>query len=1335
MNQHAPSSDKGVDSYPLSYGQQALWFIYQDAPDSPAYNMALALDLKGAVDARALQQALQSLVDRHPMLRTIIQWDGEEPRQTVQPIGSYHWKVHRAIEWPEEDLCSALKTVYERPFDLGQGPMLRADFFQAAPKRHILLLTIHHIWGDGISMSIWGNELLALYDGELKGEKAILPFLPTDYADFVRAEAAMLGSAEGKRLAQYWQRQLAGEVPILELPTDYPRSAMQRYHGSSVPFSLPIDLVRQLKQLAKKEKTTLFGLLLTAFQILLHRYTSQNEIWIGVPASTNRYRPEFAQLAGYLINPIVLRASFDTDANTSFREQLARTGETLRDAIDHSAYPFPLLVKDLQPNRDLSRTPLFQAMLDFQPTYSALLARDMMNLTASVLPFPQMEGQFDLTLSVSDGKTLSSTFRYRTDLFKPETIERMAGHFQQLLEGIVAKPEVRISQLPLLTEVERRRILLEWNDTSALYPEDKCVHELFEEQAAKTPDAVAVVFSPTETGQIQDEEISYGELNTRANQLAHRLRTFGVGPEVLVGLFMQRSVEMVVGLLAILKAGGAYVPLDSGYPAERLAFMVEDAELKVLLCHEATQERLPECAARILNMDAEAPAIVRERLDNPVQLAKPDNLAYVIYTSGSTGKPKGVCVEHNNIVRLVKNADYMEFNELQVFLQAAPISFDAATLEVWGSLLNGARLIIPSPGYLSLEELGKYLQKYNVTTLWLTAGLFSMMVEHRLSDLAGLNQLLAGGDVLLPEHVAKALQVLKNGKLINGYGPTENTTFTTCYTIPADVDTNRSISIGAPISNTQVYILDGQMNPVPIGVVGELYAGGAGVARGYLNRPDLNAERFIPDHFSNAPDSRLYRTGDLCRWLPDGNIEFVGRIDNQIKLRGFRVELGEIEAILDRHPAVCETVAVVQDSGERKWLAAYLVLHSQSPILNFESELRDYLKEKLPSYMIPSAFEVLERFPLTRNGKIDREALPEPNSIVRKSDYLGPRNSVEFRLICIWEKLFSISPIGVQDNFFEIGGDSLLAIRFIANVDQEFGIRLPLHTLFQEGMIERLARILRQDGLVSPAWSPLVCLQPQGLKPPLFFVHPSGGSAFNYYEMATLMGTERPFYALQPRGIEQGETFHESIEEMATDYANAVDSIQPEGDIFLGGWSLGGTVAFEMAHILEQSGRTVPFLTLVDPPSPFINSAWVEDDIGFLLDRVPFFYGVSLEEWELHDSREARIMYLLRAIKAGGLLAQDIDDDSARHWLALYKHHNSLADLYKPSSCINSKIIIFKPSDESSIDATMGDAMDWAGFTRGGVEVQKAPGNHFTMISPINTPVLVKKIKDCFRIF
>ncbi|MDQ3172664.1 MAG: amino acid adenylation domain-containing protein, partial [Acidobacteriota bacterium] len=743
--------------------------------------------------------------------------------------------------------------------------------------------------------------------------------LPIQYADFAVWQREWLAGERLEQQLSYWKEQLSGAPPILNLPADHARPAAQSYRGARQPVRLGKEVTERLKGLTQQEGGTLFTTLLAAFQTLLMRYTGQEDTVVGTGIA-GRNRAETEHLIGFFVNTLVLRG--DLSGNPTFRELLGRVREVTFGAYEHQDVPFEKLVEELQPERSLSRTPLFQVMFALQNAPGKAL--ELQGLTLAPLRVEYGTTKFDLTLFVwEEVEGLRAVFEYSTDLFDEATVIRMLGHFEVLLEGIVSNPERRLSELPLLTEAERHQLLVEWNATESEFGRDQTVAEIFEAQVKRTPDAIAVVY--------EGEQLTYGELNRRANQVAHYLRGRGVRAEVLVGVMMERSLEMVIGLLGILKAGGAYVPLDAAYPQERLAFMLADAAVATLITEAKLVERVPKSSeAEMISLDTEWKVIGQESSENLESGAAAENLAYVIYTSGSTGQPKGVAVQHRSIVRLVKETNYVVLTSDQVFLQFAPVSFDASTFELWGCLLNGARLVVFPAGTPSLKELGEVLRRSQVTTLWLTAGLFHQMVDDHLEDLRSVRQLLAGGDVLSVPHVEKALRELTDCRLINGYGPTENTTFTCCHPMATGVQLNGSVPIGRPIANTQVYVLDQYMEPVPIGVAGELHIGGDGLARGYLNRPDLTAERFIPNPFCSEPTARLYKTGDRVRYLADGTLEFLGRFDHQVKVRGYRIELEEIEAVLTAHAAVEQAVVLAREDvvGDKR-LVAYIVQDSQ----------------------------------------------------------------------------------------------------------------------------------------------------------------------------------------------------------------------------------------------------------------------------------------------------------------------------------------------------------------------------------------------------------------------
>ncbi|MEG4440643.1 amino acid adenylation domain-containing protein [Microcoleus sp. AT9_B5] len=914
---------------PLSWNQQQLWFLAQLAPDTPVYNEPCTIRFPGAIDVNSLSKALNEIIKRHESLRTgFITVDGQPIQVIEPPADTFNLAFVDLRQLPvsqREAEALRLATIEtKQPFDLTSAPLLRATLMQLSDEEYRLFLTFHHIVMDGLSIyNVFLPELAALYEAFCNDKTLVFPELSVQYADFaVWQRQSFTGEILASHL-DYWKQQLA-DLPVLQLPLDRPRPAIPTFRGRRQRFSLSKNLTEALKALSRQEGVTLYMTLLAAFKTLLYRYSGQEDIVLGT-FSAGRNRPEIDKLIGFFINTLVLRTNLS--GNPSFQDLLSRVREVTLAAYAHEDVPFEQLVETLQPDRNFSQNPLFQVAFAPQPLIPSLSE----GWNVSYLDIQTDTAKFDLILDVEERpEGIIGRIEYNTDLFEASTISRTIGHFQTLLERIVANPEQKISELPLLTEFERQQ-LAAWNNTQSDYPKDACIHELFEEQVERSPDAIALVF--------EDKQLTYKELNQRANQLAHHLRNLGVTAEVMVGICVERSLEMVVGILGILKAGGAYVPLDPTYPKERLAFMLEDASVPVLLTQARLVESLPQHQARIVCLDTDWEIIERQNEENLSPQVTPDNLAYVMYTSGSTGRPKGVSVIHQGVVRLVKDTNYANLSAEEVFLQLAPISFDASTLEIWGSLLNGSRLVIMPPHTPSLQELGQAIRGYQITTLWLTAGLFHIMVDEQLEDLKQLRQLLAGGDVLSVPHVQKVLQELKGCQLINGYGPTENTTFTCCYRITEVTLIENSIPIGQPIANTQVYILDAQKQPVPIGIPGELYIGGAGLARGYLNRPDLTADRFILNPFSHEQGDRLYKTGDLARYLPDGNIEFLGRIDQQVKIRGFRIELGEIEAVLSQHPDVRESVVIKrEDASGNQRLLAYIVSNLRPERTPFKSE-------------------------------------------------------------------------------------------------------------------------------------------------------------------------------------------------------------------------------------------------------------------------------------------------------------------------------------------------------------------------------------------------------------
>ncbi|NEP88102.1 MAG: amino acid adenylation domain-containing protein [Okeania sp. SIO2C2] len=914
---------------PLSYAQQRLWFIEKMGLSSNAYNMPLTLHLEGKLDYVALEKSINQIIARHETLRTTLSEINGTPVQIIKPPFELPLPKTDLTELTSSEQTTKLQQLLQQEnelsFNLEVDHPIRAQLFQLGTTEHILQITLHHIASDGWSLTVLPKELSAIYTAILEEKPSPLPSLPIQYADFAVWQRNYLQGETLEKQLSYWKQKLQ-DLPQLQLPTDHPRPAVETFHGAGIPINIPAALTSKVKQLTQKQGTTLFMTLLAAFKVLLSRYSGQESVAVGSPIA-NRNRREIEGLIGFFVNSLVMHT--DLGGEPSFTEVLNRVKQTALEAYSHQDIPFEKLVEELQPERTLSQNPLFQVMFAVQQEETLKPSFSLPNLEVGWYEESgaEMTVRMDLELHLWPvGEEIKGFCVYNRDLFEAETISRMLSHYENFLTAAVETPERAISQLPLMTEAELEQILVEWNNTKTDYPNDKCIHQLFEEQVEKTPDAIAVVF--------KEQKLTYSQLNRKANQLAHYLQKLGVVSESLVGICVERSLEMVVGLLSILKAGGAYVPLDPNYPTSRLNYMVEDAQLSILLTQEKWQQDLPQTAAQVICLESDKAKT--ESLENLRLSITSDDRAYMMYTSGSTGIPKGVNIRHQGVVRLVKNTNYINnFTEEDIFLQLAPISFDAATLEIWGSLLNGGTLVIMPPHQPSLAEIGTAIRENQVTTLWLTAGLFQLMVEEQLENLKPVKQLLAGGDVLSVPHVQKVVEKLPECQLINGYGPTENTTFTCCFSVKADSNLEKSVPIGKPISNTQVYILDSNLQPVPIGVAGELHIGGDGLATGYHNHPELTTEKFIPNPFEKSKVEsqklKLYKTGDLTRYLADGNIEFLGRIDHQVKVRGYRIETGEIEAVINSYPEVKETVVVArEDNPGDKRLVAYIVPETQT---------------------------------------------------------------------------------------------------------------------------------------------------------------------------------------------------------------------------------------------------------------------------------------------------------------------------------------------------------------------------------------------------------------------
>ncbi|HEX3130822.1 MAG TPA: amino acid adenylation domain-containing protein [Thermoanaerobaculia bacterium] len=1031
---------------PLSSAQQRLWFLAQLRPEDASYNVSAAVEIRGPLDAGALADAFRQVIARHEALRTTFDEVDGEPVQVVHAQGQVAMPVIDLSGVPVEEAERLAREEASRPFDLRRGPLVRTVLVRTGAERHLLLLTLHHLVSDAWSMGVLVKEISAFYRTAVEGRPSLLPALPIQYADFAGWQRE-----QEERSLSWWRERLAGAPPGLDLPVD---GMGLPGRGGRRPVRISREAAAGLEALARAEGTTLFVALLSGFQALLHRWSGQEDVVVGSPFA-NRRRAEVQGLIGFFVNTLPIRASLA--GRPSFRELLGRAREEVLGVHAHQETPFERIVEELRPERESGRNPFFQVVLAFQNVPMPSL--DLPGLELALRRLHAGTAMFDLTLDLEEHPDgLRGWIEHAADRFAPWTVDRLTGHLGNLLAAAVADPDAAVGDLPMLGEAERHQLLIDWNDRAVEVPR-LSLHRLFEEQARLRPEAVAV-----DDGR---RRLTYAELDARADRLAGRLRSLGIGPEVPVAFCLDRSIEAVETMLGILKASGAYVPLDPSYPLDRLAWMIGDSGARVLV----TRTGMPVVPAGVPVLDLrnlgdwEDPGVGSE--------TDPDGLAYIFYTSGSTGRPKGVAATHRNVVRLVRGADFSGFGPDETYLLLAPLSFDASTLELWGPLLNGGRLAIFPGRVPALDELARTIAERGVTTLWLTAGLFHQMVDARPEGLRPLRRVIAGGDVLSPSHVRRALE--QGIEVVNGYGPTEGTTFTCCHRSQGETPVSTQIPIGRPIANARTYVVDACFQPVPIGVAGELLAGGVGLARGYLGRPELTAERFIPDPWGDG--ERLYRTGDRARLLADGRIEFLGRMDRQVKIRGFRVEPGEIEAALTRHPEVADAVVVVREEGLDRRLVAYVV-----PKADKQPELRQFLEPLLPAPLIPSAFVFLPKLPLTANGKVDRSALPAPE--VRAMKSRPPAGPVEELLAGLWEGVLGAKRVGAEDDFFDLGGHSLLATRLVSRIREVFQVELPLADLFQEPTVAAVAvRIEARRRGEEPA--PILPLSPEEREGPI----------------------------------------------------------------------------------------------------------------------------------------------------------------------------------------------------------------------------------------------------------
>lgn len=1317
------------NTIPLSFSQQRLWFIDQLYHGSSFYNIPIAFHIQGKLNITALKQSLNEVLNRHEVWRTNFKHVNGEPVQEIVTQLTINLPIINLDHLSGKDWQPNIKQIAaeeaKKPFNLASSPLVRATLLRLSEEEHVFLLTMHHIITDGWSCGVFLQELSTLYAAFSTNQPAPLPELPIQYGDFAVWQRARL---QGEFLAtqlNYWKQQLKGELPVLQLPTDRPRPAVTTFTGAKQYFALSKALTDALRKLSQREDATLFMSLLAAFNILLYRYTDQEDILIGSPIA-NRNRTELEGMLGLFVNTLVLRNNLS--GNPNFRELLHRVREVTLDAYAHQDLPFEMLVEELQPERDLSRNPLYEVMFVLQN--SPMSVQSVSDLTLRTLEFDSGTAQLDIFLSLSESQEgLTGCLEYNTDIFDSVTITRFINNFQTLLENIVANPEQRINKLALLTASEREELLFKFNRQNA-YPQD-ALHKLFEQQVERTPDRRALIS--------QSEELTYRQLNQLANQLAHYLQKQGVTTETLVAICLERDLDMVVAILAILKAGGTYIPLDPSYPVERLSFMLSDSQASLLITQQEILEKLPLPSAKTVCLDIHKDEIVQESQENLIGASKADNLAYIIYTSGSTGTPKGVLGTHQGTVNglhwLWKT---YPFTPGEVCCQKTAISFVDSVWEIFAPLLQGIpTVIIPNAIVLDPQLFIEALAHYKVTRIILVPSLLRLLLDNYGFLKRKLSQLklwITSGEALSVKLAQTFRQLIPSAKLINLYGSSEVSANATYYDTSLLSDQANSVPIGRPIDNTQVYVLNRNLEPTPVGVVGELYIGGDGLARGYLHRPELTQERFIDNPF--VPETKLYKTGDLARYLNDGNLEYLGRHDEQVKIRGFRVELGEIATVIAQHPDVQDSVVIANnDAQENQHLIAYVVT-----LKDIAAQLLPYLQQKLPNYMLPSAFVRLDALPLTPSGKVDKRAL-HVNSVTRPNSttsFVAPRNFTELSLTKLWENLLNTSPIGVTDNFFDLGGHSFLAVRLVAQIQDRFGHNLTLSTLFENPTIEKLATIVSQPFRESSN-SALVAINSSGDKIPFFCIHGAGGGVNNYFKLSRRLGEDYPFYALEHISKEE-EPRISSVEETATRYVKEICKVQPNGPYLLGGHCYGGVLAFEIAQQLQKQGQTVGLLVVIDAilPETRIESTSY-DDAKFLLRMAESIktsnnIDFSIPFEELRDLPLNEQFHLVN--KKANFIFSDTEIKDFLRYYKLFKVHVQAMRDYVPQ-IYPQQITLFKANEEITHDFESSEfhtddpLLGWGKCSNQPIQVVEVPGDHFSIFVEPHIQELATQLRIC----
>ncbi|MBD1924294.1 amino acid adenylation domain-containing protein [Microcoleus sp. FACHB-831] len=1344
-----------INGFRLSPQQKRVWSLQED---SLAYCVQAAILLEGNLKKDILKSALEQVVSRQEILRThFLKPTGvKTPVQVINEKSSLFWQEidlsdavfggrqsHRDSQAQFNQVESLFREARLISSNFEEGLVLHSSLINLSANKHILLVNLPALCGDSYTIKILVQEISQCYNAcvqgiELSSEEIV------QYLQFSEWQNELLEDADAELGKKYWKKYNLSTLPKVTLPFENKLLAdSSKFHIGSYKFKIDASLLTQLDAIAQKHNSSIANLLLTCWQVLLGRFTEESNLTIGIATNGRKYE-ELETVIGLLTKYLPLSAKLEE--SFSFKEILQKINKSVQEVEEWQEYfSWQNLAESQNINPDSVYLPF---SFEFQAETAKYSAG---NITFSIYQQFACSDRFKVRLScIQQEDSLVAAFDYDANLFNVEDIKRLAEQFQTLVESAIANPEVSISQLDILTQRDRQQLLYEFNNTQTVFPQDKLIHQLFEVQAQTKPNNIAVVF--------EQQQLTYAELNSRTNQIAHYLQQQGVKPETIVAICLERSLEAIIAILGILKAGGAYLPLDPSFPTQSLLERLQDAQAQILLTNAIIQQQHPALSPPvILYLDTDEQEITSQSHDNPLSQVAKENLAYTIYTSGSTGKPKGVGIEHQQILNYVYSIQQrLDLPDNASFALVSTLAADLGNTAIFPTLCNGGCLHIISTEHATNGQLfADYCRQHQIDCLKIVPShLEALLTSPSAQELLPKARLILGGEACSWELIKKVQQLAPECKIFNHYGPTETTVGVLTYQVGQINLNSRTVPLGKALANTQVFVLDSQLQPVPIGLPGELYIGGDCLARGYLNQPELTAERFIPHPFISYPSTvtsqqspKIYKTGDLVRYQADGTLEFLSRVDNQVKIRGFRIELGEIEAVLCQHPSIQQAVVLLREeqTGDQR-LVAYIV--PSKDIAATIEDWRNFLRKRLPEYMLPTVFVRLKTLPLTPNGKVDKQALPTPDLLNSKpeSSLVAPRDGIEIQLKYIWEKLLQVGPIGVKDNFFDLGGHSLLAVRLVAQIEKHLQRKVALATLLQKPTIEQLAVILRQQP-DSKSWSPLVPIQPLGNKKPFFCVHGSGGNVMCFHNLAIHLGTDQPLYGLESPGFyAECEPYHR-IEDMASCYVKALQSLQPEGPYLLGGWSMGGLIALEMAVQLQQQGHTVALLALLDTKPPILSNQSQQEtefnDAYLLANKaveMAKFFGKNISISEATVSQlepEEQLNYVLDIMKQADFIHLDINLQQIRSYLQVIKSHKKAVMDYV-GKVYNGKITLFQADqqrffeEDDKISKNIVElGSSWSKFISQPLDIETIPGDHYTIMAEPNVQVLANKLKSC----